>query len=182
MKLTLNIWQRCQSAKLSLEELFYLYLASVEDRTSESVLQDFNLDKLMDLGLIEKDTKLPSDTGKILLFHLLSEEEQTAPYTQDFEEFWKLFPVSDKYAHYPKTRTLRTNKQETFKEWLKAKEKTSSNELISALCQDISNRERESARTNAFKYMKGPTKWLADKMYEEIEKTEPQSVDTDDLM
>jgi hypothetical protein len=30
--------------------------------------------------------------------------------------------------------------------------------------------------------MKGPTKWLADKMYEEIEKTEPQSVDTDDLM
>lgn len=174
---------RCKQEKISLEELFYLYLASQEESTSEKNLDNYNLDNLRSLGLIETHTSLLSNNGKILLFLLLNEEKESIDsYTSDFEEFWKIFPVSDKFAHYPKTRVLRINKQESFKEWIKATEQTSGKEIIFALERDIAAKANESGRTNAFKYMKGPVKWLTDKMYLEIEDGSSLMVDTDELM
>lgn len=127
----------------------------------------------------------PSDAGITLLFNLLNEEEEQSvtQYTRDFETFWKLYPASDQFAHYPKTRAIKINKKETFKAWQAECLKVGSPFLIAALTQEIKNREQDSGRTNSFTYMKGPAKWLNDQAYNEVVfPVTTQKIETDELL
>lgn len=118
MKLTLNILKRCQDANISLEQALVLYLVSQEQWIPDDSLKNLEIEKeLIRQLFIDPNTRKSTDVGKVLLFHLLSDEEDTPlAYTQEFEEFWKLFPTSDKFAHYDKTRNIRGEKRATFVE------------------------------------------------------------------
>jgi hypothetical protein len=66
---------------------------------------------------------------------------------------------------------------------MRAVGQTPGSQIIKALKKEIEERSQESARTNAFKFMKGSVKWLADKVYENYNVDEPtQTYQTDDII
>ncbi len=116
--------------------------------------------------------------------NLLSDDETKIGYTPEFEKFWKTFPASDKYLHYPETRKLRAVKRETYKNFLDClKNGYSAAYLILTLETDIMHRKSLPNRENPFKFMKGSPKWLLDEAFLEVETYVPNiPVNNEDLM
>lgn len=103
-------------------------------------------------------------------------------YSSEFEFFWKTFPSSDRYLHWPETRKLRTSKKDTYKAYLHALKTVSSDKLLSALNQDIDNRRSSVGKDNPFKFMKGSFRWLEDQMFNEVEVPETVKFANDTLL
>jgi hypothetical protein len=170
---------------LSLEELLYLLLASREELTSlGEYLKSEVVETLVSRNLLETTTKKISDAGKILIFHLTTDGGTPPPYTEEFEKFWRSFPASDKHSHYPKTRVIRVNKEETYKEWLQATKTTSSEMVLKALQSEVNSRKFENfGVNNALKFMKSPVRWLVDKVYADLDvEPQPTTFTSDELM
>lgn len=118
------------------------------------------------MGLIETHGKL-SVVGENLVGELLVATPVAAvKSSDDFEEFWKLYPATDEFRHFPKTRQLRWNKQLTRTEYELALAKASHEEIMAGLRGEIAFRQ-DSQTENLFKYMKSSVNWLRSEYWNE---------------
>ena len=102
-----------------------------------------------------------------------TEIEEIAPtsFEKQFDEFWHTFPSSDKYLGYPRTRVLRTDKEQCKKYYKKALENTPHDDIINALLYEINMRIKNSQNNTKsiysdFKFMKASSAWLHQKEYD----------------
>lgn len=115
---------------------------------------------------------------------MTTDNGEVPPYTEAFEKFWKAFPASDKHSHYPKTRVIRVNKEESYKEWLKACKDTSPVLILQALESEVNSRKFENFGTNnALRFMKSPVRWLIDRVYADLDvEQQPTTFSSDEIM
>ncbi len=160
----------CKDSMISLDDLVYMYtLLKNEDWGVE--LSTASYMKLVRLGLVDTDSL--TEDGITLVALALGEYEVPSANLQRFDEFWTLYPYSDKMLNYPFTRVIRTNKVETKRAYTDAVlSGVSEDQIIEALRNHIDQLSTSTARfkSNPFKYMKAPLRWLNDKDYLSIEK------------
>jgi hypothetical protein len=113
--------------------------------------------KLLEGQLVVKKTK-----------KALNSQEQLQEWQENFAEFWKLFPASDKYRHWKRTRALRVNKTRAFKYFCDILDRGeySYEQIRNALKADIKAKEDSSVIENQFKYMQAITSWLNKGIFE----------------
>jgi hypothetical protein len=119
------------------------------------------------LGLVDDNDKLTYQ-GETVLFDIISgTTEPTNPPTEkieEFEKFWKAFPVDDGWSRFPSTRILRNKKVLTKTYYVEALKEITHDKLLSALTKEVEFR-KNSAYENKLKYMKSSYNWLKDKCY-----------------
>ena len=73
---------------------------------------------------------------------------------EDFDIFWKAYPSSDQYKHWPKTRSFKIGERKARQEYTKIllEGKYSSDQILKALQNEISMRERTSIKENICRY------------------------------
>lgn len=150
--------------KKYLLEIQNLYRRKFIDSYSE---QEFPL--IQEYFLTFKSTEILKTTNLVIKelnpvkIHEFSEEL--------FNEFWELFPTSDKFLNFPKTRILRINKDECKRKYLKILKEgnVTHDDIIKALTYEIEfNKSSSSFKENKFKYMKASTTWLNQAYYETL--------------
>lgn len=84
-----------------------------------------------------------------------------------FSEFWDLFPTSDQYLHYPRTRVLRNEQEKCKKMYRKLIEEYSHEDIIKSLAYELEMRRNNSTGKlySDFKYMKASATWLNNKEF-----------------
>lgn len=88
-------------------------------------------------------------------------------FEKKFEELWELFPVTDKFLNYPKTRILRTDRDKCKKYYRKILEEYKHEDVINALNYEIDLRSNNISNKDYsdFKYMKSSVTWLHSKEF-----------------
>ena len=152
--------------------------------------------KLIKGGYLDVEHQ-PTEKGGILiekLFGQLTKQKgfvKPAPGSRykksPFMEFWTTYPKTNKYLHYPFTRTLRAgtkDRDKTKKLYLELikKGEVTHLDLMYALNAEIEMRQKQTIikKDNQFTYMKGIYSWLLNGYYEawiSIRDEQPQ-VDT----
>lgn len=135
-----------------------------------------NLQYLIRRKLITADLKITSDGEKLLGGQLkspvvakaLNVKELQHEWQLNFAEFWNLYPTSDKFKHWPRTRALRINKAKSFQLYcnILSKKEYSAEDLKGALLADIKSKSETSVMENQFKYLQAITSWLSKGIYE----------------
>jgi len=99
---------------------------------------------------------------------LLGNKKQKININEKFNEFWELFPSTDKFKTFPRTRTLRSAKSKCKQKYEKALKKNeyTHEDIIKALNYEINQRKKSSnRRENKFKFMKNSLTWLNQEHY-----------------
>ena len=97
-----------------------------------------------------------------------------------FEEFWDLYPVSDKHGNWLRTRTLKSDKAKCLNYYNKAlKNGIKHSDIIKALKWEIKDRKNNSSLKNKMSFMKASSAWLYQREYEVINEAMVESEDTD---
>lgn len=98
----------------------------------------------------------------------LNSNELMQEWQTNFAEFWNLYPTSDKFRHWERTRSLRINKLKAFKYFcdILSKGEYKYSDLKSALLSDIKAKQDSSIMENQFKYMQAITTWLSKGIFE----------------
>lgn len=134
-------------------------------------------ENLRQKGLLDRKNDVPLHVAKIF-------DEDVISYDQDFEQWWKAFPTTDGFSHWPKTRQIKTDKPQAKRKYILAIEAGFSPlELLNAITRDVEQRMLNSTTTNNLKYIKSPARWLASQDYLAFleEKKPIQIVTKDDL-
>jgi hypothetical protein len=156
----------CKDGLVSLDELVYMYCLFTNEDWGVDISLTSHM-KLTRLGLL-KDEHLSED-GLMFLSLALGEEtiKEEIP-LQRFEEFWKLYPYSDKQLGFPFSRVIRADKPGTKRLYTEAVLMgVTEDALIAAIEKEVEQRTTSTERFkgNPFKYMKSPLRWLTDKDY-----------------
>lgn len=127
-------------------------------------------------GFITKDFKVTESGVELLSGQLavvkkkkaLNSSEKMQEWQENFAEFWNLYPTSDKFRHWERTRSLRINKLRAFKYFcdILTKGEYKYSDLKSALLSDIKAKQDSSIMENQFKYMQAITAWLSKGIFE----------------
>ena len=113
----------------------------------------------------------------------LNSKEVLQEWQVNFAEFWQLYPASDKFKHWKRTRALRVNKTRAFKYFcdILTRGEYSYPQIKSALLSDIKAKQDSSLMENQFKYMQAITSWLNKGIYEGyINDDNDTQINTDD--
>ncbi len=84
-----------------------------------------------------------------------------------FDQFWSVYPSSDKWANYPMTRALKNNKFrcKTLYNTL-LKEGVNPEDILKGLDREIETRKRNSNKENSMKFMQASSTWLNNRTFE----------------
>lgn len=148
---------------LILEKLGYLKIISEEDNLTYSIRGSGKeiIEKIMQFTPV----KTKNNTGLSKLF----------------DEFWKLYPSTDKHSIYPKTRSLKSNRIGCKNKYIKyIKEGVKHSDIIKALRYEIEDRKTTSGRDNKLSYMKNSSTWLNQREFDIILETMTDTPDEGD--
>lgn len=84
---------------------------------------------------------------------------------EEFNRFWEEYPKTDEWAHYPKTRLVRSSKTKTEASYYKAREQHSGDLIFKGLVDYIQFLKDTSTQKNNLKFMLSPYKFLEEKEY-----------------
>lgn len=107
-------------------------------------------------------------------FKKLEVDFKPTSFEEKFQEFWDLFPSSDKYMHFPRSRVLKTELDKCKKMYRKLLEDYKHENIMKALNYEINMREHNSAsglnkQFSDFKFMKASSTWLNNKEFLALE-------------
>ena len=130
--------------------------------------------KFVDDGLLSRSSsglKL-TKSGKDFMFALLEVKYKAKVVAQEsynFEEFWELFPPTDKHGMWLRTRALRSDKARSKTLYDRAIESgTLHTDIIKALKWEIAEKKKMSTTSNKMSFMKASVTWLHQREYELI--------------
>lgn len=107
--------------------------------------------------------------------------KNNSPFKKLFEEFWELYPGTDKHSIYPKTRALKSNRKGCEEKYKKLIEEGVKHEdIIKALRYEIEERKKTSGKDNKLSFMKNSSTWLNQREFEIIQETMTDTEDDDD--
>lgn len=100
--------------------------------------------------------------GHELIEKFLGQTPIKIGYADEFNIIYELYPFSDKYGSYPRTRTLRTNSKAALEAYIAARQNHSFETIKKALENEIEFRAdaTNNGTTNSFKFMKSLNNWL----------------------
>lgn len=177
MKLTLDTLRLLKRHYLTPEDAVFLQLLSMGMENSwdlDSI--SGRIEKLESIGLVSRGTL--TSYGLSLIDSLSPEQESwevNHSYTEEFNVFWKTFPSTDGFGNFPATRTIRTGKKDSFREWLKLlKEGYTASQIVNALQREIEARKSSSTFKggNNLKFIKSPINYLKNKCFLDYEEEE----------
>lgn len=171
---------------IDLNELAYLYMLFLQEEW-DLAIAPASINKLKRMGLLENESSI-SVVGENIVIECLGERPEPTkhPELQEiqndlFEEFWKTYPSTDEFRHFPRTRQLRWNKQATKAEYIAALNRAkSAYDILRGLQAEIAFRNA-SQTENMFKYMKSSVNWLKHNGWEEYDVTETTNQHGKDL-
>ncbi len=107
-------------------------------------------------------------------FKKIDVDFEPTSFEQKFQEFWDLFPSSDKYMHFPRSRVLKTELDKCRKMYRKILEDYKHEDVIKALNYEINMRQHNSVSGlnksfSDFKFMKASSTWLNNKEFLALE-------------
>lgn len=107
-------------------------------------------------------------------FKKLEVDFKPTSFEEKFQEFWDLFPSSDKYMHFPRSRVLKTELDKCKKMYRKLLEDYKHENIMKALNYEINMREHNSTsglnkQFSDFKFMKASSTWLNNKEFLALE-------------
>lgn len=181
MDINNKLIKRLQTAGIGLTHYFVLYCLANKLNWHKSLREDrvSTYQSLKRRGYIDNSLN-PTDKGLKLLEGTLKQpktttmvgvEEKEQKYNEWFSEFWEAFPASDKYLHYPRTRTLRSNKLKAFKLYcdiLNEGEYTHEH-LLFAINADVEMKKKSSIVQNQLRYLQTICTWLTKRIFEGFE-------------
>lgn len=164
MTLTHNRLKELNNLGLRLEHYFVLWSKA----TRAGLLSSYRVKPetyklLIDKGYLTLNKTITELGKEIIDYEYLNHESND----DHFEEFWKLYPSSDKFAHYPRTRVVRGNKREARIAYDNAINKVTHQDLCNAIRSCIQTYQHDSllGNTNRLKYLPRAGKWLRDEQY-----------------
>jgi hypothetical protein len=179
MEINESIIDSLKKNNVSLTQYFVLFCL---DNDKEQWYRDLKEDRtvtfqfLIRRGFITSDYKITELGLKLLNQKLLpktvkkplNSQEKLEEWYKWFTEFWNLYPASDKFRHWERTRSLRVNKIKSFKLFKEILERGEITyyDLKQALLADIKAKQDSSILENQFKYMQAITSWLSKGIYE----------------
>lgn len=165
LQISKHVHSQIKSAFLNGDEFFYLYALFLEEDW-EIQLPIESINKLKTLGYIDKKTGFLASIGYDFILSLTEQNE--IDYTQDFDDFWAIYPPSDAWGKYPHSRNIRTNKDESFSEYKKQRLYRSHEEIKTGLINYIAHLKDISVASNSLRFMKGPLNFLKERIYLEF--------------
>lgn len=167
MELKLNIknLQRLYDEKITPTEFVYLW-SNLDDevivKATPLSIVNLKVRGFLTEGPMPGSTML-SDRGLELLKEFFPELETKESVRTEFETVFNLYPLSDKYGAYPRTRTLRSNAKIALIEYIKVREKYPAETILNGLRNEIAFREdaTNNGTSNSFKFMKALNNWLS---------------------
>jgi len=107
--------------------------------------------------------------GRELIMKFIGVDQKSKGVKLNFDEFWELYPSSDKHGIWTRQRTLRSDKARSKVLYKRAITGGVTHEdLLRALKWDIKDRREKSVTSNRMTYMKASAAWLQQKEYEII--------------
>jgi len=161
--------------------LLHLYCIAfdIEDDFQYQVYDDIIYDLLQNKKLVKVTTEkiVLREKGIILMETIVdfSKSAKTAskkPILTDFDEFWDVYPSTDKHSIYFKTRNLKSNKmgcRKKYKELLK--EGVLHRDILRALKHEIIERKKSNSEDNKLTFMKNSFTWLNQREFDIILET-----------
>jgi hypothetical protein len=135
------------------------YVADVKKEHRQSLRQK---------GYINIQDKLTLDGIAIMesFERVMRQKENVADRVDpEFQEWWDLYPQSDKHLFYPATRNLKTKRRACQEVYRKALQTYSHEDLMEALRKDIHQRKIRSTQRNELTFMKNSINYLMDEDY-----------------
>ena len=112
---------------------------------------------------------------KSVLYNIGIDTSKTPKYEitgKEFDEFWKVFPLSDSHSYYNRTRNLKSNKTGCKTKYNRLLvQGYKHDEILKALNYEIKERKATSGKSNNLKFMKNSYTWLNQKEFEIILET-----------
>ena len=128
--------------------------------------------KMIDEGYLASTTngvRLTGNGRKLIMSIISVATESSTTVKMNFDEFWDLYPSSDKHGVWLRQRTLRSDKARSKTLYQRAITGGVAHEdLLRALKWDIKDRRDKSTTSNRMTYMKASAAWLQQKEYEII--------------
>lgn len=161
--------------------LLRLYLINIGEETIEfdpRGIDYINLEKKGLVKIIKDNNKSISirGSGKELIEKVMNfkkvKTKNNSSNSVLFDEFWKLFPATDKHSIYNKTRSLKSNRIGCKTKYFSyLKEGVKHSDIIKALRYEIEDRKKTSGKDNKLSYMKNSNTWLNQREFEIILET-----------
>ena len=175
MQINLNkLYEISKNNRISLESVLLLNMIQLNVDLKPYIINNklvlLNLQTLIRKQLINnnKDSYTITPEGKELIKQLEEPDQQPKAVSEgQFEELWDLYPSTDKYEGYLKTRNLRTDKDKCKQKYLDILKTYNHEDIMEALAyeirelQDITRRENK----NKFSFMKALPTWLNTKHF-----------------
>jgi hypothetical protein len=118
-------------------------------------------ENLREKGLLDRKNDVSLEVKQV--FANLNDEflPSRAFLEHEFEQWWKVFPTTDQFKHWPRTRQIKTDKAQAKRKYIKAIEDGFSPEqLLEAIKADVDQRIKTSITSNNLKFIKSPARWL----------------------
>lgn len=161
MKITKDTIETCKQKSITLDELVYLYDNLTAQGWNVSITAS-SMHKLRDMGYLDRYFVPTKEVESLLARAFSVETKIKSSYTEEFNEFWKIYPKATEEG-----RALRSNKSEAFKEYsLVLASGYSPQHLLSKLKQDLANK---ASSKEGLKYMRGIVNWLRLETFNDIE-------------
>lgn len=178
---TQKLFSRLIDVGVSVAAYFYTYY--VKHGGTEHLLTLFpNLEEVHEeclKKLLVDDSGKVTLVGDLLLSSLplklkienraAAKKENDPSEEEEFEKFWSIYPSSDKWGAYPRTRAIKTNKAGTFSKWRQViKRGISTEQLLVALEKQIQEMKTASMlhARNELRFLQNPATWLNQGTYE----------------
>ena len=145
----MDVLRDAKDRMLTMDEYIYLFYGVQHIEIDLSI----NMPKLVRLGYMDKDLDFTESCLEIVPDGIIVR-------TEKFEEFWNEYPLNDGVFNYPKTRTLRTNKGATKKEYDKQSSVYGEDCIIEGLRREVEDRLSSSTKRNSFTFMKSSLNYL----------------------
>jgi hypothetical protein len=173
MKLVINgeAAKNCLDRHLTLDEVGYMFSVMLEEDWGIK-LSDGALNKLAALGLYNDRLGCLTLSG-IDLVVSLSDAGDRAPkaaeYTEEFDEFWEEYPVTDAHAQWGVSRKIRgRDKARAYQQYLQCiASGDTPEEILEGLRAEVLFRKETSIRENNLKFMKSPVNFLSLGVYKD---------------
>jgi len=155
-----KVLQKLNTENLSIEDYFVLSAKyTKENWLLLYKVKDYS--RLISKRYLSEISKQLSTEGRSFMRDIL----EKPLINSSFEEWWKLYPSTDKTEWYIRTRSLRGNKPRALVQYENATKEVSPEQLEEALTAHVTSLKANSGRSNELSFLPHAERWLREARY-----------------